>query len=573
VRVRIERFLTENAPVRRKTTHERKEDKQAGREASPASRVNVRGPPVQLEPPDRETRRTARSVRQHPFPPRRFRLALAPHRLRLLLRRADDANRQPFPLDQRQHVPHVRFGVRPHDYRIGLVHKERVAAFDRIDREPNEVSDARRHEKPALRGVARSEHRHAAPATGQQLHVGQAVDQKCVQGGAQCGVVREVTRTGDEYAERSHAVECGRRHRRGAMSGAIPCGTLGRPARFVGGEMDTLGALLAGIVAEPSEETRWLVLADWLEENDDPRRAELLRLHRQLVGTCCQPDAHPHRTAWQARVVELLVAGVHPCVPRHTLELHGGVPLVGSFVPPGSSLMGGTVEDAEEPVHRVTLTCGLFMGVYPVTQAQWTAVMGTDPSHFKGPNKPVEKVSWDQSQKFCTKLTKSLKGRATVRLPTEAEWEYACRAGTTTAYHFGDVLNTNLANYNGTSTWNGSPTGENRQATTDVGSFPANGWGLHDVHGNVWEWCEDWFDPYPASEQTDPHGPSGGADRVLRGGSWLLSPRVSRSADRNRDAPTSRYDSFGFRVCFHPHSGVPTRRPVSGAMYSGRSRP
>jgi uncharacterized protein (TIGR02996 family) len=108
--------------------------------------------------------------------------------------------------------------------------------------------------------------------------------------------------------------------------------------------MNTLDALLAGIVADPLEETRWLVLADWLEEHDDPRRAELLRLHRKLLATCCEPDAHPDRAWWQDRVVELLGAGVAPCVPQHTLLLPGGVPLLGSFVPPGSFLMGGTVE-------------------------------------------------------------------------------------------------------------------------------------------------------------------------------------------------------------------------------------
>ena len=116
--------------------------------------------------------------------------------------------------------------------------------------------------------------------------------------------------------------------------------------------------LLTGIVSDPCEETRWLVLADWLEENDDSRRAELLRLHRRLLATCCEPDLHPERAAWQARVVELLVAGVRPCVPQHALELPGGIPLTGSFIPPGSFLMGGKVEDDEGPVHRVTLTRG-----------------------------------------------------------------------------------------------------------------------------------------------------------------------------------------------------------------------
>jgi uncharacterized protein (TIGR02996 family) len=176
--------------------------------------------------------------------------------------------------------------------------------------------------------------------------------------------------------------------------------------------MNTLDALLAGIVADPLEETRWLVLADWLEENDDPRRAELLRLHRRLLATCCEPDAHPERAAWQPRVVELLDARVQPCVPRHTLTLPGGVPLVGVFVSPGAFLIGGTVEDDEQPVHRVTLTTGYFLGVHLVTQAQWQAVMGAKPSNFKGPNRPVVQVSWENCQTFCAKVTASLGGSA-----------------------------------------------------------------------------------------------------------------------------------------------------------------
>src|SRR5439155_15806969 len=132
---------------------------------------------------------------------------------------------------------------------------------------------------------------------------------------------------------------------------------------------------------------------------------------------------------------------------QHTLELPGGASLVGSFVPPGSFLMGGTEFDTEKPVHRVTLTAGVFLGVHPVTQAQWQAVMGTEPSHFKGPNRPVETVSWEDCQEFCAKLTGHLDGRGAVRLPTEAEWEWACRAGTTTHYHFGDVPSADVANY------------------------------------------------------------------------------------------------------------------------------
>src|SRR5262245_61309850 len=157
--------------------------------------------------------------------------------------------------------------------------------------------------------------------------------------------------------------------------------------------MNTLDALLAGIVADPLEETRWLVLADWLEENDDPRRAELLRLHRQLIATCCDPDAHPERLAWQARMVELLEHGIKPCVPQITIELPGRVGLTLSFIPPGAFIAGSREdEDAnywERPAHRLALESGFYMGIHPVTQAQWAATTGASPSQFKGEDRPV----------------------------------------------------------------------------------------------------------------------------------------------------------------------------------------
>ncbi|MBA4192072.1 MAG: formylglycine-generating enzyme family protein [Planctomycetaceae bacterium] len=311
--------------------------------------------------------------------------------------------------------------------------------------------------------------------------------------------------------------------------------------------MTELEALLDGIVSEPLEETRWLVLADWLEENDDPRRGELLRLHRRLLATCCEPEAHPERKAWQARIVELIAAGVRPCVPQRVVQLPGGVPMTFSFIPPGSFLMGGNSWDTEELVHKVRLTKGFFVGVHPVTQAQWRAVMGTDPSHFKGPNRPVENVSWDDCQEFSTKLTGDLKG--TIRLLTESEWEYVCRAGTTSEYHFGDVLNTDLANYSGRESWYDPPKGKVREETTDVGLFPANPWGLYDVHGNVWEWCQDyWYGDDSVEEVADPPGPGTGQYRVVRGGSLGHPASDVRSANRDFNEPATRRSSDGFRV-------------------------
>lgn len=313
--------------------------------------------------------------------------------------------------------------------------------------------------------------------------------------------------------------------------------------------MTDCDALLAGIVADPLEETRWLILADWLEEHDDPRRAELLRLHRRMLATCCEPDAHPDRAVWQARMVELLIAGVRPCVPQETLILPGGVPMTFSFIPPGAFLMGSEKgEYDEKPVHRVEVSRGFFMGAYPVTQAQWKAVMGTDPSVFKGAVRPVESVFWGDCQECCEKL-RELTGRR-VELPTEVEWEYACRAGTTTEYHFGNVINTDLANYDGSYD---SPKGEYREETTDVDSFPTNAWGLFDMHGNVWEWCANGYGPYPkrGKQRKIEKSPSKShaTSHVLRGGCCKLIPKSCRAACRRWNSPNSHNFFYGFRVC------------------------
>jgi formylglycine-generating enzyme required for sulfatase activity len=177
--------------------------------------------------------------------------------------------------------------------------------------------------------------------------------------------------------------------------------------------------------------------------------------------------------------------------------------------------------------------------------------MGTNPSHFKGPIRPAEKVSWDDCQAFCTKLTAHLSGTATVRLPTEAEWEYACRAGTTTHYHFGDVPSVDKANYTGSVTWNGSKKGKKRKQTTDVGEFPPNPWGVFDLHGNVWEWCADCYAPYAGDDQTNPRGSDSiTRPRMVRGGSWGLSPENCRVASRGWRISLYRDRTIGFRVCF-----------------------
>ncbi|MFM7885851.1 MAG: formylglycine-generating enzyme family protein, partial [Pseudanabaena sp.] len=238
-------------------------------------------------------------------------------------------------------------------------------------------------------------------------------------------------------------------------------------------------------------------------------------------------------------------------------------------IPSGSFTMGAPESEPEStsderPQHDVTLQ-SFYLGRYAVTQAQWRVVasyepvakeLNPDPSRFKGDNRPVEKVSWDDAQEFCQRL--SAKTGKDYRLPSEAQWEYACRAGTSTPFHYGETIAPELANYNGTRTYKDSPKGEWRQTTTDVGSFPANAWGLHDMHGNVWEWCEDdWHGDY---EDAPNDGSAWLIDsdnrsqvrRLLRGGSWGDDPENCRSACRINDARDLIISFVGFRVCCGP---------------------
>jgi formylglycine-generating enzyme required for sulfatase activity len=217
-----------------------------------------------------------------------------------------------------------------------------------------------------------------------------------------------------------------------------------------------------------------------------------------------------------------------------------------AWIPPGSFLMGSPPGEEGhndyEVQHRVRLTSGFWLGIYPVTQKEWQTVMESNPSHFKGNDRPVEQVSWQDCQEFCRKL--SAREGKTYRLPSEAEWEYACRAGTTTAYYFGDDP-AMLDDY----AWYSENSGSQ---TRPVGQKKANAWGLYDMHGNVWEWCQDWYGKYPRSEQSDPQGPSGGSSRVFRGGCWHLVPQLCRSAGRSGVEPEYRRYSLGCRLALVP---------------------
>jgi len=222
------------------------------------------------------------------------------------------------------------------------------------------------------------------------------------------------------------------------------------------------------------------------------------------------------------------------------------------LIPNGTFMMGSPSSeprrDSDETQHRVTLTKGFFMQTTEVTQGQWKQIMGTSPSRFKGDDRPVEKVSWNDVQEFIRKLNRK-EGTDTYRLPTEAEWEYACRAGTTTPFSTGRCISTDQANYYGNNPMPGCSKGRYRKETVRVGSISPNAWGLFDMHGNVWEWCKDWYDEsYPNSHVTDPAGPSSGSDHVLRGGSWNFDAWSLRSASRHWNYPDRKDDSFGFRV-------------------------
>ena len=179
--------------------------------------------------------------------------------------------------------------------------------------------------------------------------------------------------------------------------------------------------------------------------------------------------------------------------------------------------------------------------------------MGNNPSYFKGNDLPVEEVSWNDAKEFIRKLNRK-EGTDKYRLPTEAEWEYACRAGTTTPFSTGDCISTDQANYNGNYPGSGCSKGVYREKTVAVGSFAPNAWGIYDMHGNVWEWCDDWYGDYPASHATDPKGPSSGSVRVLRGGSWFIYASNIRSAYRYGDNPDFRsypgrwISDIGFRI-------------------------
>jgi formylglycine-generating enzyme required for sulfatase activity len=221
----------------------------------------------------------------------------------------------------------------------------------------------------------------------------------------------------------------------------------------------------------------------------------------------------------------------------------------------GKFMMGSPETEKErwedETQHEVTISQNFYMGATEVTQAQWQKVMGNNPSFSKGDDLPVEQISWEESVDFCKRLSEmpeEKKAGRKYRLPTEAEWEYACRAGTTTAFHFGSQLNGRQANCNGSKPYGTDSEGPYLKKATPAGKYQANAWGLYDMHGNVWEWCSDWQGDYPTGSVTDPIGPAMGLARVIRGGSWSSVAVLCRSARRYGCGPSNRPSALGFRV-------------------------
>ena len=228
-----------------------------------------------------------------------------------------------------------------------------------------------------------------------------------------------------------------------------------------------------------------------------------------------------------------------------------------TLIPAGTFMMGSPESESqrrptEGPQHPVEISHAFYMGVYEVTQGQYENVMGKNPSRFKGSQLPVESVNWHDTVSFCKHLSElpeeKAAGRA-YRLPTEAEWEYACRATSTTSYCFGGT-----AESHGEFAWFGE---NSERKTHPVSEKKANRWGLYDMHGNVFEWCQDWGADYLTGAATDPQGPSGGSRRVGRGGSWNDVAASCRAAYRYSNDPTFRSINFGFRLALSPSARSP----------------
>ena len=246
-----------------------------------------------------------------------------------------------------------------------------------------------------------------------------------------------------------------------------------------------------------------------------------------------------------------IIARTRHSAEQLTEDLGNGITLDLIMIPAGTYQMGSPPHQGnmdEQPQHFVTIK-SFMMGKFLITQAQWKAVMSKlPPCRFKGEDLPIERVSWEDAQKFCQRLSKQT-GR-NYHLPNETQWEYACRAGTNTSFSFGATLTTDLANFNGEHVFKDEPRGIYRHVTTEGGNFPPNALGLYDMHGNLWEWCEDtWLDDYSSSPRdSSSYQNKASHYRVARGGSWHEPANLCRSAARLRVLQSEADEYIGFRV-------------------------
>ena len=266
------------------------------------------------------------------------------------------------------------------------------------------------------------------------------------------------------------------------------------------------------------------------------------------------------KTLMQIVLISFLLVLFIPCSSHAVDENIFASPTIGAkfvLIPAGTFSMGSPPQEpgrgSDEILHTVAISKPYYMQTTLVTQGQWKKIMGSNPSAFKkcGDDCPVENVSWNDVQSFIRKLNQQ-EGTDKYRLPTEAEWEYAARSGTTTPFYTGKCISADQANYNGNYPLSGCPKGGYREKTVRTGSFTANAWGLYDMHGNLFEWCQDWYGDYPSGQATDPIGPSIGSGRVIRGGYWKSRARFCRSAYRDTITPESTNDIVGFRLVRAP---------------------
>jgi formylglycine-generating enzyme required for sulfatase activity len=254
------------------------------------------------------------------------------------------------------------------------------------------------------------------------------------------------------------------------------------------------------------------------------------------------PESFPDRWASEWGVDEYgLWMAFHYKQIRHVMR----------WIEPGTFMMGSPEDEAgrydDETLHQVSLTEGFWLGETTMTQELWKAVTRKNPSWFKKDQRPIEQVSWEDAQNCMDLLNKEICGLE-LDLPTEAQWEYACRAGTTTPFSFGGNIKIDKVNYSGKYSYSDSKQDHWRGEIILVKALPCNQWGLYQMHGNVWEWCRDWFSEYPTGLAVDPIGPAEGRSRVIRGGSWIIHGRNCRSANRFRSEPDDRGSGLGFRL-------------------------